>query len=482
MNNAKPALSSRAQDILQAFGQQPDVTPTHLRNLTAAIESSPVLVDQMNTLVAAGHLKTIAPMKEAHPHADGVYDDQGKADTIRLPLAKLKPVNRPFDCQDVTFVVAHEFEHGLNYKERHDAYANFDNAVLGTTRDRSPRDYTPAVADFLAERRRDEAEGQIAGWNAVVSALDKKHEQDGKPLTLEEIYKSDKYRMKDFIDVGRGNPVSYSLKPNLTLNKKQNFTLHSSDANVEAVSKNFVDKSGEQAALGPLGKSDYANYYGAYALGRIAQLEREYNPIEQHDNVPHITLNLSKLHLSTQRMEQNGVDLGTNQYELLINDSSRHPPMIDAIRHIGATATEIREPRQREVASSAVPSPATGAQSALENAPLYAELKQRLPPETSHDRLAQINVAARIGGVGQGQLQDVIVRDDAVFVSGKIPFGHARIDLTTPPPPAHESAQQWGIYHQQQAQQMTQFHTQQTQINAQQRPTMGGASAGGHGF
>lgn len=100
---------------------------------------------------------------------------------------------------------------------------------------------------------------------------------------------------------------------------------------------------------------------------------------------------------------------------------------------------------------------------------LYAELKQALPGEVSADRLAQIAVAAKRGGIRAGQLDGIHIDEQSmqVFVSGKIPGNRCCVDLATPPPTAQETLQRSEAFDQQQAQQLAQFQAQQQSINAQ---------------
>ena len=100
---------------------------------------------------------------------------------------------------------------------------------------------------------------------------------------------------------------------------------------------------------------------------------------------------------------------------------------------------------------------------------LYAELKQALPGEVSEDRLAQITVAAKMGGVRAGQLDGIHIDEQSMqaFVSGKVPGNRCCVDLTTPPPTAQETLYCSEVFDQQQAQQLAQFQAHQQSINAQ---------------
>ena len=109
---------------------------------------------------------------------------------------------------------------------------------------------------------------------------------------------------------------------------------------------------------------------------------------------------------------------------------------------------------------------------------LYAELKQRLPQETSEDRLAQITVAAKMGGVKPGQVDRIHIDDSLhLFVSGNRPGDRAGVDLAAQLPTLQETMQRSQAFDQQQAQQLGQFQAQQQHINAQV-PSGPGMTAG----
>ncbi len=99
---------------------------------------------------------------------------------------------------------------------------------------------------------------------------------------------------------------------------------------------------------------------------------------------------------------------------------------------------------------------------------LYAELKQRVPPGTSEDRLLQITVAAKMGGVKAGQVQHVHVGENPLqaVVSGQVPGDWGRVDLATAPPTVQETLRQSEIFDRQQAQEIAQFQTQQQGLHA----------------
>ena len=91
---------------------------------------------------------------------------------------------------------------------------------------------------------------------------------------------------------------------------------------------------------------------------------------------------------------------------------------------------------------SATPEPGAARLTARDIAPaLYDELKQRLPSGLPEDRLAQIALAAKEGGVRAGQVRAVLVENDIVYVAGRVPGALGQVDLNRPAPPLQETLQ-----------------------------------------
>jgi type IV secretion system effector X-Tfes-like protein len=330
-------LSSQAQAVVVAFGQQPGVTQDQINNLQAVISASPALIDQINDAVAQGHLRQIMPL--TNPHAGGEYDGQNKA--MRLPLSALTTPPSgaaPFNSGEVTFVLGHELQHGFNHAATVQAYRDFNNEATQMAQSQSGvHDYTAATGKLISANRRDEASAEISGWNAIASAV-----KSANPnATLADIYNQEPGRMRDFIDrVGSHPSYTYTLKPNLSINP--DLTLSATPANVEAMGQNYFDKPPiSPGGLGHHGNSDYANYYGAYAVGVAAQLERQHNPPTQGGAMPQMTIDLSHSGLTEKLMEENGINLGANAQPQPYYDSSVQPPVLHHFDHTATTHAHV---------------------------------------------------------------------------------------------------------------------------------------------
>lgn len=323
-----PTLSPQAQAVITTFGQLPGVTQDQVNNLQAVINASPRLIDQINDAVAQGHLRQIVPL--TNRNAGGEYD--GLSKEMRLPLARLSttpPSGSPvYSAGEVAFVLGHELQHGFNHAATQQAYRDFrHDANLKAQEANMPRDYSAVVKTLIAANRRDEAGAEIAGWNAVVSMV--KNTQPNP--TLADIYNAQPSRLHNFIDRSQTIPPVYTLKSNLSLNPDR--TLSPTSANIEAMGQNYFDKAPKNTNLGHHGNSDYANYYGAWAIGAVARHERHHNPPQPGLATPQMSLNLAQLGLSEQLLEQNGIHLGNNTQPIAYFDSSTRPPVHGLFQH-----------------------------------------------------------------------------------------------------------------------------------------------------
>lgn len=458
-------LSPQAQAVITAF-QQSGVTADQAANLQAVIAGSPALTAQINQAVAHGHLKTIVPL-QLGTHAGGEYHAADQS--MHLPLSILTtppPAQGPFKPGEATFVLGHELQHGFNRLATAQANTVFHGEAQQTANSHTAvHDYTSAIGNLIAANRRDEAAAQITGWNAVVSQIKTLNPNP----TLKDIYRVNAGRMADFIDMSAGTPPAYTLKSNLTLNA--DLSLSPTPANLEAMGQNYFDKAPIATGLGDLGKSDYTTYYGVFAMEQCIGYERQHHT----DGLHKMTVNMTALKLNEKLLEEEGIDLGNiNQASQPYYDSSQTPAVL---HHFDHTQTGAHNHQYVPIA----PAPETlslarergfDAFGHPDHA-LYAELKQHLPPETSGDRLAQITLGAKMGGLQSGRLRSIDIRDDAVFVTGTTPGMHGKIDLTSPPPSMQDTLQRSGVFDQQQ-QQHLQFHYQQRHIEerAQHGPRM----------
>lgn len=321
-------LSAETEALLSEFSRTPSVTPEQVSNLRSVIEGSPQLATQVDAAIGAGHLQHFALLPST-VSAGGTYD--GRTKTINLPAATLAAPDgeRPHDAAELTFVLGHEIQHGFNHAATTQAYAQFERE-LGSARS-TDHDYTRAIGNIIATNRRDEAEANIAGWNALVGKI----RQENPDATLEDVYLSNG-RAKDVIKLHQPG-LTYEARSNLALN--QDLTITPSPANIEGMAENYFDKPGDLARLGHGRNSDYTNYYGAYAVGRASQYEA-LSPAP--DGRVRMTINMQQLGLQESLLEQNGITLGAGTpAPQPYYDSSTTPPTLHHFDHTASTHAHV---------------------------------------------------------------------------------------------------------------------------------------------
>ncbi|EZP45520.1 hypothetical protein BW38_01973 [Stenotrophomonas sp. RIT309] len=293
-----PTLSADTERLLTEFAGKPDVTTDQVDNLRKAIANSPALATQVDLAITAGHLQRFE-LLPVDSNVGGEYVSGAKA--IRLPASSLSTLAAPdkHDAAELTFVLGHEIQHGLNDAATERAYEQFESDIADIAARDSTHDYTQAIGTLLAANRRDEASANIEGWNALVGMV-----KTAKPdATLEDLYKAST-RAEEFVRVQPGPPMTYAAHPDLTLNADLSMT--ATAANIEGMGKHYYDE-GVSSRLGPNGNSDYQNYYATDAIGRACKEEAK-NPAP--DGISRMSVNMAQLGLQESLLEQNGLSLG----------------------------------------------------------------------------------------------------------------------------------------------------------------------------
>jgi len=289
--------------ILDDFSRQPGVSASVMANLRSILDQSPLLNRQFNQAARLGHLRGFAVL--ADPNAGGTFHPADKR--IHLSVISLTtPGTDEFESGEPTFVLGHELQHAFNADAQARSSREFDRAIQGIAESPAPiHDYTGVLEMRLGDNRQDEAAAEIAGWNALVSAVKTRLPE----ATLEDVIEAARYRAEDFLDAAESaRDADKTLAANLHLNA--DLTLTPTPQNLEAMGQNYFDKDPDDTNLGFRGNSDYANYYAAYAVGRIVALETHYS---RHlgERASRIAIDMERLGLSERLLEENGLHLGS---------------------------------------------------------------------------------------------------------------------------------------------------------------------------
>lgn len=477
-------LSPEADAIVHDFGKQPGVLPEHEQNLRRAIDRSPAMMDEVNRAVQEGRLESFQLMDGLDTGTAGQYDPESRSVQVQ-PFA-LSNSNDPAYLsarEGLTNTLGHEVQHALNAERIERARQTFEQDLQRIAA--SPQrdhDYTQAIGKMLKEHLRDEASGQISGWNADVSAARKELAEAGRgPLTLEDIYQRNGNDASNFIDriPDQNGKYTYTLKPNIHLNA--DLTMPLDDRNVDGITKNIL--TDRQLAMGPRGTSEYGNWYGVDLVGEAVKAERAYNvgrPANEHSQM---SVNLAELGLDRKTLEENGLRLGVDRSPMPFNDKSTNPPTPSHFHDTRDTNQYVPDPQK----ATRLDDPSHPDHGMFQQARGHVhELDRQLgrTPDQHSDNLASaVAVAARADGLNRID-QVALSQDGSKLFAVQTPPGmrdHFFDKQTSVPTaaantPMEQSAAQWpqamDKYQQhEQAQGQQQAQAQQQQQAQGQQPS-----------
>jgi hypothetical protein len=149
-------------------------------------------------------------------------------------------------------------------------------------------------------------------------------------------------------------------------------------------------------------------------------------------------------------MERSGLDLGSSRQSVPYLDSS----------HLPATPHKFDHTLDGPNTNKYVPdSPSTPI--AMGDSGLHRELRDALPSETSQDRIAQIALSAKEGGIEAGRIRTMDVVGTNLMITGETPGTRAVVDLASPPPAAEVSNSRFNAIDTQREVQMQHMSQQQ---------------------
>ena len=297
-----------------------------------------------------------------------------------------------------------------------------------------------------------EINAEIAGWNALQSRL--KHlDPDSKSLHEDMIR-----RAEPAASCSNGTPPA--LEPGIRLEADGRMHFNPKDPkSVLPIYACHFDGVGFVPGKQNNVTSVYRNHYGVEAINSIVTAQRRWHGVDR-DTGHDVLLDMKRLGLNHEKLEANGLDFGKSGAPFTyidISDGKQSMRSFTPLQHaptITVTPKTMTEPAALRISTA--------------DAPLFDALRQRLPPQTSPDRLAQIALAARLGGVTAGNLHAVDVDGQRLHVVSTVPGLRGSIDLASAPPPQAESLQQLQQLDRLQARELEQFREEQAQINAAQ--------------
>ena len=326
------------------------ITQEMVNNLQSTINGSPTLAQEMKKAVTPPGPGREAPLEHFAPLrgtvAGGTYN--GDTKTMSLPPSSLAVPASRFNSVDMTFVLGHETQHAFNHAGMTAANQSFSTEARQIAQSNSlAHDYTEPIGKLTQASREDEAIAQIAGWNALLS----RQQQIVPTAGLDYMLKTKSSRVLDFVEFNESTNSAHP-RPGLTFNPDA--TLSPTSANIAAAGQYYFDKppkgtpgipENQTTGIGFHGDSDYRNYYGAHAVGRAIDMERDFaHPVNGHR--PNMQIDMSRLGLREDLMERNSITIGKDpDAPQPYHDTSQLPP---APHHFDHTDTPPGTPNSHQ--------------------------------------------------------------------------------------------------------------------------------------
>jgi hypothetical protein len=302
-----------------------------------AIASSLHLRQLMTEAVNAGTLEHISigvpGANEAGHYDGGKHAIYLSPDTFSDPTLKNRPEMR---LDIITSTLGHETGHAL-YTKKAEKERNFTSyAITGGIRAAGQDgefDATELAGAYIRDARRNEAQAEIHGWNALASRIE--YTKGASPSRTEMLERA--LPTTHCIEGTRKNP---RLETGIILDDD----MQMSDTrlpkvgpiNLEPVARCHFDNPRTSLSAG--GAANYTNYYGAYLVQQLADDTRHWV------NPPTIKLDMEKLGLDKTQLESTGLRLGDDGFSLI--DTSRGSYKSMTLRSNGSGIQGTPEPEQ----------------------------------------------------------------------------------------------------------------------------------------
>ena len=165
-------LNAEAQQLIRRF-QANHLNQEQYRNFRSMMAASPKLIDDFNLAAKLGIIKELTPVTGSN--AGGSYSPDDNS--LSIPLSRFDNAN--FGMKEMfnqIFVMAHETRHAFNNLPNNSEYEKAKDAFLAaaqkeTSKPYPLRDNNAPLSEYIAFFRKDEAQAQVAGANAVISAM-----------------------------------------------------------------------------------------------------------------------------------------------------------------------------------------------------------------------------------------------------------------------------------------------------------------------
>ena len=165
-------FNSKAKELIINFGKISDVKEQHYGNLVKIMSSSPKLIESFNLAAERNLIKSLVILEDNA--AGGSFSSSGKL-AIGLHNLSTSNTNNVISNEkkyEMIFIMAHETHHALTNKASEENLVKlYEDSKTEAQKGDKHRNFTTVISNYVAFNRRDEAEAQLAGYNAVVSAF-----------------------------------------------------------------------------------------------------------------------------------------------------------------------------------------------------------------------------------------------------------------------------------------------------------------------
>ncbi|MDD2686399.1 MAG: hypothetical protein PHY62_09600 [Gallionella sp.] len=242
-------INTDLQSLLNDFGKN---NSNASKTFTDALNASPALLGQYNTLAACGYLKGFA--KSTLSGVGGAFNPNSQVFSIPLD----NNGNITIGMADLVFVMGHEGQHAENYfTTRFAAEQLFGREVNTLASQPGNHDYTPLLHTIQQVNLTDESMAHLSGWNAYVDYSRFKNPK----ITRDELIQNSKYSASFFEN------TTNTPKSGLIFN--DNLSITATPANIAAEGQIYFFNP--NAGLGANRDLTYPNWYGAYNVDLICR-------------------------------------------------------------------------------------------------------------------------------------------------------------------------------------------------------------------
>jgi hypothetical protein len=297
-----------------------DLPPGKRADIEEAISSSPKLLREISRAEREGlvkHLQMSAPNSNDGGHYDGSTKTIVIGEEAFSGFPKSEQRQNRLDVLAST--IGHETEHAFQTRERGQVIQDMRYQMQEALRDAPPGgtvDITNIAGAYLNTMRRFEADAEIAGWQAASSRINEVTNAKVSQAKFME-------RMAPTTQCIDGDENNLQLAPGIHLdpNRMMSDTRlpKAGPINREPVAQCYFDDAG--VTLGPEGKADYRNYYGAYVFENLVSVRTRLKEVEELVNLPRVQIDMEALGLKPRQLESMALNLG--EQTLHLTDISR---------------------------------------------------------------------------------------------------------------------------------------------------------------